>query len=79
METKTPTKSLGLAAFESKGELKANLTIFYIFYIWNRFLYCEYISNFNYILKPFEFTLRPLEDDDLHVEITHCGVCYSGI
>ena len=30
-------------------------------------------------MKPWSFERRDLRDDDVRIEITHCGVCHSDI
>lgn len=36
-------------------------------------------SDANEPMKPWSFVRRDLRDDDVHIEITHCGVCHSDI
>lgn len=30
-------------------------------------------------LTPFSFDRRELRDDDVHLQITHCGICHSDL
>ncbi|MED6221294.1 cinnamoyl-Coa reductase [Stylosanthes scabra] len=31
------------------------------------------------VLSPYKFTRRALGNDDVHIKITHCGVCYADV